>query len=170
MQCRSQGYGSLSIWVKSIQNGLEWQSKFASAVKSCSSDYTGPAVKINGGYLWADVYKFAGQHGHHVVGGADRVCIPISTRSHPWIFLLETNSLIDSWFPRRIPPRRRPRPPKPLLRSRNRPSPRMGSRPRIRQNSHRQRLPEHRPLRCPPRRRRRYIRRRHFRNYQGFPR
>ncbi|KAJ6157306.1 isoamyl alcohol oxidase [Penicillium chermesinum] len=72
LEHRSQGYGSLSIWVRSIQNGLKLQDKFTSADGSCNSDWTGSAVQINGGYLWVDIYKFAGDRGYHVVGGADR--------------------------------------------------------------------------------------------------
>ncbi|KAL3473531.1 FAD-binding domain-containing protein [Aspergillus californicus] len=67
---RSQGYGSLSIWIKTIQDGLHFHDRFVSN-SSCRSGWNGSAITIGGGYVWKDVYEFAGKHNHVVVGGAD---------------------------------------------------------------------------------------------------
>ncbi|EXJ77159.1 hypothetical protein A1O3_10317 [Capronia epimyces CBS 606.96] len=69
---RSQGYGSLSIWIKSIKDGLHFQQTYTPSDGSCPSNYTGRAIKIGGGYVWDDVYNFAYKHGSIVVGGDDR--------------------------------------------------------------------------------------------------
>ncbi|KAJ3496268.1 hypothetical protein NLG97_g2784 [Lecanicillium saksenae] len=68
---RSQGYGSLSIWVKYITNGLHYQDRYTPADRSCQGNYSGRAIRIGGGYVWSDVYKFADAHGSIVVGGGD---------------------------------------------------------------------------------------------------
>ncbi|PLB48823.1 FAD-binding domain-containing protein [Aspergillus steynii IBT 23096] len=68
---RSQGYGSLSIWIKHIKDGLHFHETFHPSEGSCSSDWTGSAITIGGGYVWKDVYDFATKHGHVVVGGGD---------------------------------------------------------------------------------------------------
>ncbi|KAF5864046.1 hypothetical protein ETB97_008783 [Aspergillus alliaceus] len=68
---RSQGYGSLSIWIKTIRNGLEYHDKYVPSDGSCQSDWTGSAITISGGYVWQDVYDFAARYGHVVVGGGD---------------------------------------------------------------------------------------------------
>ncbi|KFX97817.1 hypothetical protein V490_02608 [Pseudogymnoascus sp. VKM F-3557] len=69
---RSQGYGSLSIWIKYLKDGLLFQDQYAPSDGSCQADYTGPAITIGGGYVWEDLYKFAHDHGSIVVGGDDR--------------------------------------------------------------------------------------------------
>ncbi|KFY13971.1 hypothetical protein V492_02933 [Pseudogymnoascus sp. VKM F-4246] len=69
---RSQGYGSLSIWIKYLKDGLSFQDQYDPSDRSCQTDYTGPAIKIGGGYVWEDLYKFAYDHGSIVVGGDDR--------------------------------------------------------------------------------------------------
>ncbi|KAJ4155028.1 hypothetical protein LMH87_000294 [Akanthomyces muscarius] len=68
---RSQGYGSLSIWVKYINEGLHYQESYKPSDKSCHANYTGRAIRIGGGYVWDDLYKFAHDHGSIVVGGGD---------------------------------------------------------------------------------------------------
>lgn len=83
---RSQGYGSLSIWIRSIQNGLKFQDKFKSADSSCKPNWNGPAVQVNGGYLWQDIYKFAGDYGHVVVGGQDRVRQDIFSKGYLYLY------------------------------------------------------------------------------------
>ncbi|OOG00530.1 hypothetical protein ASPCADRAFT_39217 [Aspergillus carbonarius ITEM 5010] len=68
---RSQGYGSLSIWIKSIKDGLHFHETFLPSNGSCPSNWTGNAITVGGGYVWQDVYDFAGEHGVIAVGGAD---------------------------------------------------------------------------------------------------
>lgn len=70
---RSQGYGSLSIWIKTIKDGLHFHETFVPSNGSCPSDWTGSAITIGGGYVWQDVYDFAGEHGVIAVGGGDPV-------------------------------------------------------------------------------------------------
>ncbi|KAJ2980526.1 hypothetical protein NQ176_g2581 [Zarea fungicola] len=68
---RSQGYGSLSIWIKYINDGLHYQERYMPSDGSCQTNYTGRAIRIGGGYVWDDLYKFAHDHGSIVVGGGD---------------------------------------------------------------------------------------------------
>ena len=70
---RSQGYGSLSIWIKHIKDGLHFHKMFNSSEGYCPSNWTGSAITIGGGYVWKDAYDFASKHRHVVVGGADPV-------------------------------------------------------------------------------------------------
>lgn len=70
---RSQGYGSLSIWIKSIQDGLHYHDRYVPGNGSCPSNWTGSAITVGGGYVWQDVYDFAATHGVIAVGGADPV-------------------------------------------------------------------------------------------------
>ncbi|KAJ5907621.1 FAD-binding type 2 [Penicillium taxi] len=69
---RSQGYGSLSIWVKYVQDGLQYYENYSSPNNSCPSNWTGGAITVGGGYIWKDVYAFASEHNSIVVGGDDR--------------------------------------------------------------------------------------------------
>ena len=78
MRQRSQGYGSLSIWVKYINEGLHYQESYKPSDKSCHANYTGRAIRIGGGYVWDDLYKFAHDHESIVVGGGDSVCNVLS--------------------------------------------------------------------------------------------
>lgn len=71
---RSQGYGSLMIWIKYIQDGLHYQEHYTPSNRSCRSNWTESAITVGGGYIWNDAYAFAGKHGRIVVGGDDRVC------------------------------------------------------------------------------------------------
>lgn len=73
MRRRSQRYGSLSIWVKYINDGLYYQESYKPSVGSCQTNYTGRAIRIGGGYVWDDLYKFAHEHESIVVGGGDSV-------------------------------------------------------------------------------------------------
>ncbi|KAL1857968.1 hypothetical protein Plec18170_003192 [Paecilomyces lecythidis] len=68
---RSQGYGSLSIWIKHIKDGLQFHEKFHYSEGSCPSNWTGSAITIGGGYVWKDAYDLASKHRHVVVGGGD---------------------------------------------------------------------------------------------------
>ncbi|KAL4888988.1 FAD-binding domain-containing protein [Aspergillus ambiguus] len=68
---RSQGYGSLSIWIKHIRSGIRYQEQYKSSTE-CKSNWTGSALTVGGGYVWQDVYRVADQHGVIAVGGSDR--------------------------------------------------------------------------------------------------
>ncbi|CAG8263694.1 unnamed protein product [Penicillium salamii] len=68
---RSQGYGSLSIWLRNLRSGLEFHKVFSPSNGSCETNWNGSAISIGGGYVWQDVYDFAAKRGHVVVGGAD---------------------------------------------------------------------------------------------------
>ncbi|RDH32388.1 FAD-binding domain-containing protein [Aspergillus welwitschiae] len=68
---RSQGYGSLSIWIKSIKDGLHFHDGYVPGNGSCASNWTGSAITVGGGYVWEDVYDFAAKHNVIAVGGAD---------------------------------------------------------------------------------------------------
>ncbi|KAL3473181.1 FAD-binding domain-containing protein [Aspergillus californicus] len=68
---RSQGYGSLPIWIKYIQNGINFQQHYQSSTQ-CRSTWTGSSLTVGGGYVWQDVYQVAAQHGVIAVGGSDR--------------------------------------------------------------------------------------------------
>lgn len=70
---RSQGYGSLSIWIKHIKDGLHFHKKLQYSEVPCQSNWTGSAITIGGGYMWKDAYDFASKHRHVVVGGGDPV-------------------------------------------------------------------------------------------------
>lgn len=71
---RSQGYGSLMIWIRNIRNGLHYQDRYTPSDGSCQSNWTESAITVGGGYIWKDVYAFAAENGRIVVGGDDRVC------------------------------------------------------------------------------------------------
>ncbi|KAL2827337.1 FAD-binding domain-containing protein [Aspergillus cavernicola] len=61
----------LSIWMKTIRNGLDYHETFVSSDGSCHSDWNGSAITIGGGYVWQDAYDFAAKYDHVVVGGGD---------------------------------------------------------------------------------------------------
>jgi len=82
---RSQGYGSLSIWMKHIKYGLHFHKMFQHSEMSCQSNWTGSAITIGGGYVWKDAYDLATKHRHVVVGGGD----PVS----PYQFALKTQAM-----------------------------------------------------------------------------
>ncbi|BCS19939.1 uncharacterized protein APUU_20371S [Aspergillus puulaauensis] len=69
---RSQGYGSLMIWIRKIRNGLHYQDHYTPSDGSCQSNWTESAITVGGGYIWRDVYAFSAKHGRIVVGGDDR--------------------------------------------------------------------------------------------------
>lgn len=54
---------------------MSFQDGFSPAEGSCKTDWTGSAVTISGGYTFVDVYRFASEHGHIIVGGDDPVSV-----------------------------------------------------------------------------------------------
>ncbi|KAJ0426773.1 FAD-binding domain-containing protein [Aspergillus carlsbadensis] len=68
---RSQGYGSLSIWIKHLREGIRFQEQYVPST-NCASNWTGSALTVAGGYVWDEVYAEAAKHGVIAVGGSDR--------------------------------------------------------------------------------------------------
>lgn len=80
---RSEGYGALQIWIKYIRKGITIHDKYSPSDKCSESDWTGAAVTIGGGYVWADVYDIVFKRGITVVGGGDPVRLRmVSKRKH----------------------------------------------------------------------------------------
>ncbi|PYI03271.1 isoamyl alcohol oxidase [Aspergillus sclerotiicarbonarius CBS 121057] len=67
---RSQGYGSLMIWIKYIQNGVNYHETYTPS-DGCPSNWTSSAFTVGGGYIWKNLYDAAAAHGRIVVGGSD---------------------------------------------------------------------------------------------------
>jgi FAD/FMN-containing dehydrogenase len=66
---RSDGYGSLEIWLRYYRNSINFQKTYASANKCTKSGWKGSAINIDGAYQWKDVYKVAMANNVIVVGG-----------------------------------------------------------------------------------------------------
>lgn len=66
---RSQGYGSLEIWLRYYRTGINFQKTFQSSCGCTKTNWTGSAVKVGGGYQWSDVYAVAKANNVVVVGG-----------------------------------------------------------------------------------------------------
>lgn len=66
---RSTGGGSLEIWLRYLKSGVTVEETYEPTT-TCSANYwTGSALKIGGGYQWADVYPVAKANNLIVVGG-----------------------------------------------------------------------------------------------------
>ena len=64
---RSDGYGSLEIWIRHLRTGITFQKSYKS---DCTkTKWTGSTFKIGGGYTWADVYPQAQANNVVIVGG-----------------------------------------------------------------------------------------------------
>ncbi|KAF4945218.1 hypothetical protein FGADI_12117 [Fusarium gaditjirri] len=72
VRARSQGYGSLSIWMKHIKPELLFQETYKPSSNSCLSNWTGSAIVVGAGYIWDEVYTFAAKHDRIAVGGATK--------------------------------------------------------------------------------------------------
>lgn len=66
---RSDGYGSLELWLRYHRNGIEFQDTFVATDGCRKSNWNGSAVKINGAYQWRDVSSVAKKHNVIVVSG-----------------------------------------------------------------------------------------------------
>ncbi len=66
---RSDGYGSLEIWLRHFRNGINFQQTFKSAKGCTKSGWTGSAIHIDGAWQWRDVYKVAEANNVIAVGG-----------------------------------------------------------------------------------------------------
>ncbi|KAK1148467.1 hypothetical protein N8T08_009472 [Aspergillus melleus] len=68
---RSQGYGSLSIWIKHVKDGIHFHKEYTSSTQ-CKSSWAGSALTVGGGYVWEDVYAKAAENSVIAVGGSDK--------------------------------------------------------------------------------------------------
>ncbi|KAJ5780821.1 FAD-binding type 2 [Penicillium paradoxum] len=68
---KSSGYGALQIWIKYIQEGIDFHETYTPSDQCASCDWTGSAITIGGGYVWEDVYEVAFKRNFTVVGGGD---------------------------------------------------------------------------------------------------
>ena len=66
---RSEGSGSLEIWIRHLRTGIKFQETFRSTTAGQVSNWTGSAFTIGGGYTWGDVYQEAKANNVLVVGG-----------------------------------------------------------------------------------------------------
>jgi len=67
---RSDGYGSLELWLHNYRQGSTFQKTFKSAAGCSSCGWTGSSIVINGpGAQWTDVYSVAQANNVIVVGG-----------------------------------------------------------------------------------------------------
>lgn len=73
---RSDGYGSLEVWLRYFRNGITFQSEYEPATLGCTaSNWTGAAMKLAGAYMWGEAYDAAAENNVVVVGGgSSTVC------------------------------------------------------------------------------------------------
>ena len=64
---RSEGYGSLEVWIRHLRTGVTFEKSFKSPCTK--TNWSGSAFTIGGGYTWEDVYPLAKQNNVVVVGG-----------------------------------------------------------------------------------------------------
>jgi hypothetical protein len=64
---RSDGYGSLEIWIRHLRTGVTFEKSFSSTC--AKSNWTGSSATIGGGYTWGDIYPLAKANNVIVVGG-----------------------------------------------------------------------------------------------------
>ncbi|KAK9422799.1 putative FAD-linked oxidoreductase-like protein 13 [Seiridium unicorne] len=66
---RSDGYGSLEVWLRYYRNGINFQQLYTSANQCSLSNWTGSAIEIDGAWQWKDVHPVAQANNVIVVGG-----------------------------------------------------------------------------------------------------
>ncbi|KAF6789394.1 FAD-linked oxidoreductase-like protein 13 [Colletotrichum sojae] len=66
---RSDGYGSLEIWLRHYRNTIDFQETYASVDGCTASNWYGGAIRIDGAYQWRDVYEIAKANDVIAVGG-----------------------------------------------------------------------------------------------------
>lgn len=69
LQGRSDGFGSLEIWLRYFRNGLQFQDIYSSINGCQRSNWTGNAILIDGAYQWENVNVFAKANNVIVVSG-----------------------------------------------------------------------------------------------------
>jgi hypothetical protein len=65
---RSDGFGSLELWLRYHRNGITFQPTYEATNGCQESSWKGSAIKISGAYQWQDVYVVAKEHDVIVVG------------------------------------------------------------------------------------------------------
>lgn len=67
---RSDGYGSLEIWLRYFRNSIDFQDKYSS-VTGCTSEshWDGSAIRVDGAWQWRDVHEVAIKNNVIVVSG-----------------------------------------------------------------------------------------------------
>ncbi|KAF2826598.1 FAD-binding domain-containing protein [Ophiobolus disseminans] len=66
---RSDGFGSLELWLRYHRNGIDFQPSFSPFNGCTKSAWNGSAIKIGGAYQWRDVHVVAKEHNVIMVGG-----------------------------------------------------------------------------------------------------
>ncbi|KAI0158347.1 hypothetical protein GGR57DRAFT_510512 [Xylariaceae sp. FL1272] len=66
---RSDGYGSLVIWLRYFRNGITFNPSYSSTTGCKAIDWDRSAMKVAGGYMWGDVYAQAAANNVVIVGG-----------------------------------------------------------------------------------------------------
>ncbi|KAI1259250.1 hypothetical protein F5Y18DRAFT_443656 [Xylariaceae sp. FL1019] len=66
---RSDGYGSLVIWLRYFRNGITFNPSYTSPTGCKATDWNGSAMGIAGGYMWGDVHEQAAANNVVIVGG-----------------------------------------------------------------------------------------------------
>lgn len=66
---RSDGFGSLEVWLRYFRNKLEFQEVYSSVNGCQRSNWTASAIAIDGAYQWKNVYALAKANNVIVVGG-----------------------------------------------------------------------------------------------------
>lgn len=79
IRTRSTGYGSLQVWIHYLKTGIVFQETYKPSGQCQTSNWTGSAFVIGGGYTWEDVYPLAAAKNVVVVGGGTPVSLNLST-------------------------------------------------------------------------------------------
>ncbi|PHH88172.1 hypothetical protein CDD83_7879 [Cordyceps sp. RAO-2017] len=66
---RSDGFGSLTIWLQKFRKGISFQPRLQSATGCAASNWSGSALRLDGAYRWRDVVKVAKEKKVMVVSG-----------------------------------------------------------------------------------------------------
>ncbi|KAF4587936.1 FAD binding domain-containing protein [Ophiocordyceps camponoti-floridani] len=66
---RSDGFGSLAIWIRNLGHGLHFQPQFSSATGCSRSGWYGSAIHIDGVWTWREVHRVARRSSVIVVSG-----------------------------------------------------------------------------------------------------
>lgn len=66
---RSDGFGSLEVWLRHFRNGLEFQEIYSSVNGCQRANWMGSAIIIDSAYQWKNVHAFAKANNVIVVGG-----------------------------------------------------------------------------------------------------
>ncbi|KAF1957906.1 hypothetical protein CC80DRAFT_503450 [Byssothecium circinans] len=67
---RSDGYGSLELWLRYHRSGIEFHPQFPPSDNYQKTAWNGSVIKILAAYRWQDVYPVAKSHDAIVAGGS----------------------------------------------------------------------------------------------------